>query len=230
MLQELRGLFRSGSCLDTTRDSFAEMLALTYQMTLSAGEMYFGKHVTPEARTSLYQRDIQVNMLERSIRKRVVVHLTVHETRCDVSSALRLIMLVKDLERIGDYCKNLSEVVDLQPEPLPDVEIVRELGEIRKGVEDAFHTLSRIFSASDRDQALDFIRRGRAIAHRCDALITKISHSGYDAATTTALVLGTRYYKRIGGHVLNLLTSIVMPLHKVDYFDEDEVREGAPSS
>ena len=226
MFQELLGLFRSGSCLHAMRDSFAEMLALTYQMTLSAGEMYFGKHVTPEERTRLYQRDVQVNMLERSIRKRLVVHLTVHETRCDVSYALLLMTLVKDLERIGDYCKNLSEVVDLQPEPLPDGEIVRELRDIRKGVEDAFHALSQILSTSDRDQALHFIQRGREIAHRCDALITTISHSEHDA-TTTALVLGTRHYKRIGGHVLNLLTSSVMPLHKVDYYDEEEVGRGA---
>jgi hypothetical protein len=38
------------------------------------------------------------------------------------------------------------------------------------------------------------------------------------------LVLATRFYKRIGGHVLNVLSSVVMPLHKVDYYDEDEVQ------
>jgi hypothetical protein len=36
-------------------------------------------------------------------------------------------------------------------------------------------------------------------------------------------VLGTRYYKRIGGHVLNILSSVVMPLHKLDYYDESAV-------
>ena len=44
-----------------------------------------------------------------------------------------------------------------------------------------------------------------------------------DARTTTALVLGARFYKRIGGHVLNVLSSVVMPLHKVDYYDEDDI-------
>ena len=32
-----------------------------------------------------------------------------------------------------------------------------------------------------------------------------------------------RYYKRIGGHVLNVLSGVTMPLHKVDYYDEDAV-------
>ena len=40
-------------------------------------------------------------------------------------------------------------------------------------------------------------------------------------------VLGTRYYKRIGGHVLNVLSSVVMPLHKVDYDDEDEIQKSS---
>ena len=38
-------------------------------------------------------------------------------------------------------------------------------------------------------------------------------------------MLATRYYKRIGGHVLNILSSVVMPLHKVDYYDEEELPE-----
>ena len=196
-------------------------------MTLSAGEMYFGKQVTPAERTNLYQLDVQVNMLERNIRKQVVVHLSVREQACDLSYALLLMTLVKDLERIGDYCKNLSEVLEIQSEPFPDDEIVRELQEIRREVEATFRVLSQVLSTSDHDQALHFIQRSRDIAHRCDALLTTISHSGHDAATATALVLGTRYYKRIGGHVLNLLTSIVMPLHKVDYYDEEEVGKGA---
>ena len=66
------------------------------------------------------------------------------------------------------------------------------------------------------------IRQGRETARRCDLLISEIGRSDYDAATTTAFILGTRYYKRIGGHVLNVLSSVVMPLDKVDYYDEDE--------
>ncbi len=63
------------------------------------------------------------------------------------------------------------------------------------------------------------------LAKRCDSLLERIAKSDYGAGTTTALVLGARYYKRIGAHVLNILSSIVMPVHKLDYFDEDEIPE-----
>jgi hypothetical protein len=47
-----------------------------------------------------------------------------------------------------------------------------------------------------------------------------VAGSAYDAATTTSLVLGARYYKRIESHLLNVLSGVVMPLHKLDYYDE----------
>jgi phosphate uptake regulator len=94
-------------------------------------------------------------------------------------------------------------------------------------VEPAFQAAAHIFEASDREQAMQNIQHGRDMAHRCDALITRIGHGGYDGETTTALVLATRFYKRIGGHVMNILSSVVMPLHKIDYYDEDELA-GSP--
>ncbi len=82
-----------------------------------------------------------------------------------------------------------------------------------------------MFGSSDRERAVELIRQGRDAAHRCDALCARIARSDYDAATVTVMVLGARYYKRIGGHVLNVLSSVVMPIHKIDYYDENEVPE-----
>ena len=39
-------------------------------------------------------------------------------------------------------------------------------------------------------------------------------------------MLATRFYKRIGAHVVNVLSSVVMPLHKLDYYDESVLRGG----
>ena len=36
-------------------------------------------------------------------------------------------------------------------------------------------------------------------------------------------MLLTRFYKRVGAHLVNILSSVVMPLHKVDFFDEAEL-------
>ena len=34
------------------------------------------------------------------------------------------------------------------------------------------------------------------------------------------MVLGARHYKRILAHLMNVLSGVVMPLHKLDFFDE----------
>ena len=223
MLRELLSIFKTSNPLQAMGENFARMLRVTNEMTLAAGEIFFEMKVTPDDRTAIYERDVKVNQLQRTIRKQVVSHLSMTGNRSDVPYSVLLTSLIKDVERLGDYAKNLCEVVDIQEEALPDDEIVRELREIRRRVEAAFQVASEVFSTSDRERAVQLIQRGRDVAHRCDALISRISRSSYGPATTAALVLGTRYYKRIGGHVLNVLSSVVMPLHKVDYFDEDEI-------
>jgi phosphate uptake regulator len=206
------------------RDNFARMLQITYEMTIVAGDIYFGKTATPGDRTQIYEQDVEVNQLERTIRKQVVAHLSFPGNIPNMPHCLLLMSLVKDVERLGDYAKNLSEVVDIWPEKLSDDEIRQELLEIRRGVEEAFQSTAEVFASSDEERALVFIRQGRDIAHRCESLLQRIASGSCEAGVTAAQVLGTRYYKRIGGHVLNILSSVVMPLHKVDYYDEDEIR------
>jgi hypothetical protein len=98
---------------------------------------------------------------------------------------------------------------------------VAELQEIRSSVEEAFAVTAEVFHEAQQERAMSLIHHGQNVGRRCDGLVEVIAQSSYDAATSAALVLGTRYYKRINAHIVNVLTSVVMPLHKLDYFDED---------
>jgi phosphate transport system protein len=223
MFKELLRVFRSSDPLRAMEDSFSAMLTISYEMVISAGEMYFAGVTSTENRADLWGRDVRVNQLQRQIRKQVVAHLSVPGNRPDVPYSLLLISLVKDVERIGDYAKNVADINRIRPGALPEDEILVELQQIRLDAESSFKALSVVFSSSNRKRAITLIKKGREASQRCDALVARIAVSDYDAGTATALVLGTRYYKRIGGHVLNVLSSIVMPIHKIDYWDEDEM-------
>lgn len=225
MLRELLSIFRSDEPIAEMGELFSEMLKHTHEMTLQAGDIYFSESPpSPEHRTQIYKRDVQVNKLEREVRKRVIAHLSLQGTSSSLPYCLLLMSLVKDAERLGDYAKNLSEVRELHPEPLPENEFVGELREIREGVESAFGVTAEVFAIADRERAVALIREGRALAHRCDALLARVARSDYSAKTAIAVVLGARFYKRIGAHVLNVLSSVVMPLHKLDYYDEDDLK------
>ena len=220
MFRELISIFRADNPLGRMGDNFAKMLNLTRDQTIRAGEIFFSKPPSPEERTQIYKQDVKVNKLERKIRKQVIAHLSIAGNSADVPYSLLLMSLVKDVERIGDYAKNLAETLDVSGAILPDDDTVAELREIRTGIEGTFEAVAEVFAQSDEEEAVALIRQGRDMSHRCDALINRIAKGDYDAATTVAVTLGTRFYKRIGAHLLNILSGVVMPLHKLDYYDE----------
>ncbi|MGD2154008.1 MAG: PhoU domain-containing protein [Gemmatimonadales bacterium] len=227
MLRELLAIFRSDQPLARMGENFAEMLRLTLEMTMKAGELYFADAVKPDEQTEIYKTDVGVNKLERTIRKQVIAHLSLHGTSSSLPYCLLLMSLVKDVERIGDYAKNLAEVKEYHPDPLPHGDALAQLREIRASVEASFAETAEVFATSDRERALAMTREGRELTHRCDALVEQVARSDYQARTAVALALGARFYKRTAGHVLNVLSSVVMPLHKLDYYDEKEIDRDA---
>lgn len=220
MLRALINLFRSDDPLAIMGQDFSRMFKVTHDMTLTAGDILFGSVSDAQARTSLYQTDVDVNRLQRSVRKGLVTHLSLPGNQQDVPYCLALMSLIKDVERLGDYAKNLAEIPEIHPDPLPDDALTQELKEIRSGIERSFTEGLEVVAEFDHDRALALIEQGRSLTKRCEALVQRTARSQYDAGTATAVVLAARFYKRIAGHVLNVLSAVVMPLHKLDYYDE----------
>ncbi|MCL7970792.1 MAG: hypothetical protein M8866_01715 [marine benthic group bacterium] len=220
MLKELLSIFRAGEPLAEMGDNFGKMIGLTYDMTVQASRVYFSDRLQADDRTAVYKADVKVNKLERKIRKQVIAHLSLASERASVPYCLLLMSLVKDVERIGDYAKNLSEARDYHPSALPEDEIMHEMREIAGEIEASFAEIADVFETSDHERAVELIREGRDLTRRCDGVVGRVARSEYDASTATSVVMGARFYKRIAAHVLNILSSVVMPLHKLDYYDE----------
>lgn len=222
--KELFSVFQDDRPIDSASKDFARMLALAQEMVLEASEVFWGRAYSPEERTALYKKDVEVNKLQRRIRKQLVAHVTNTECR-HVPYAMLIMSLAKDVERIGDYAKNLVELADLRSDELPDDENTRELREIRDAVEELVRSAADVFLESEEDRATELTIEGRNTAKRCDKLVSEVATASYDNASTVVLALGARFYKRIGGHVLNLLSGVIMPLHKLDYFDDRIISE-----
>ena len=227
MLKKLFAIATGDDPIKKAEESFTEMLVLVEGMVIEASAVYWGQSMTPEQRTEFYAKDVRVNKLERKVRKAVITHLS-GSAMGDVPYSLMLMRLVKDLERLGDYSKNLTEIPAISrreggERPLPEDEVVGELREIAKGVVSLAHEAPRIYNASDLEKAKELTVSGRSAAKRCDKLINRIAAADYPGYLAVDLTLATRFYKRIQGHLLNLLSSVLMPLDKLDYFDEDAI-------
>ncbi|MGI9038217.1 MAG: PhoU domain-containing protein [Gemmatimonadota bacterium] len=222
MLRELMALFSPRQPLAEMGENFVKMLDLTSESVDEAGELFFGPDpLDIESESRIRQRDVEVNKLQRKIRRQAVAHLSLDMSRTDVPYCLLLMSLVKDVERLGDYAKNLAGIRSIHPQPLPDDDIVRELAAVRNWIAEDYKILSEVIENTDRDRADALIVEGRKISRRLDAMIVETADRDYPGRTAAVLVLGIRFYKRIVGHVINLLTGVVQPLHKLDYYDED---------
>jgi phosphate uptake regulator len=220
MLRELLSVLRGEHPLRQVSSDFTRMLRLVQQMLLEASEVFWGRHQTPEQRTQLYANDIEVNKLERAIRKHIVAHLS-GPVQHDVPYGLLMMSLVKDVERLGDYAKNLSELAaccETRPE---NDELSAELREIARNTDALARECLEVFETSDRERAKTLTIEGRSVAKRCDQLVRRVTKSEYTAGEAVYVTLGARFYKRIEGHLLNILSSMIMPLHKLDYYDEE---------
>jgi phosphate uptake regulator len=223
MIRELLSILRSGEPLTPLGDSFTKMVELASDLTVRAGRIYFRETTDPQELLEVRKQDTKVNKLQRKIRKRVVMHLSASGKAPDLPYCLLLMSLVKDVERIGDYAKELSVIPEFAAPSFNDHEIVQELRLIRVGVEEMMADLRDVLSTYDNEQAVKMIRHGRGLIDRGDAVLRSLAVQPFDPATHTALVLGTQFYRRLCGHALNLLSSVVMPLHKLDYYDEDDI-------
>lgn len=225
MLEKLFSIFSGKSPGHRSTADFTEMMSIARGLVLDASEVYWGKELSPEARTELYSRDVKLNKLERDVRVSVVAQLA-SPVASDVPYGLLIMSLVKDVERLGDYAKNLTEVARMSGvshKDLPDDEVLGELAEIRRSVDKLASEAASVYASADRDRAQSLTVEGRSVAKRCDKLVERIAKQDYSAAVAVNLTLATRFYKRIQGHLLNLLSSVIMPLHKLDYYDETAV-------
>ncbi len=165
--------------------------------------------------------DKRVNEAEREIRRELVVHTSVHGGGEDAPVILVYMSIVKDIERIGDYAKNIYDIaaegVTLAGAPDHD-QIVAYRDRISPMISEA----GRIFVDEDVAAANELLAAADRMLDEFDALVVELMHSERPAAEAVPRALLYRYFKRTVAHLMNLLSAVVMPLDKLDYFDEDK--------
>ncbi|HEX2189691.1 MAG TPA: hypothetical protein VHG51_12370, partial [Longimicrobiaceae bacterium] len=70
--------------------------------------------------------------------------------------------------------------------------------------------------------------RGDALLGHFDQRVSAMIRADDQGPQAVARALAYRYLKRVVAHLMNLLSAVIMPLDRLDYFDEDpEDRAGA---
>ena len=165
--------------------------------------------------------DRRVNKAEREVRRELVVHASVRGASADIPMVLVSMSIVKDAERIGDYAKNIFDLARAGAN-LSTVEDLPELITHRDRVSRLIAETARIFGERDTDAAHEILQDEDEHLDEYDDIVIAQIDSEAPASQAVPLALLNRYFKRITAHAMNILTSLVMPLDRLDYYDEDK--------
>jgi phosphate uptake regulator len=163
--------------------------------------------------------DIGINKAERAVRKELVVHVSVRGTDADLPLVLSFMSIVKDAERVGDYAKNIWDLADAGVD-VSKADDLKAFTKVRDSTSEAIGEAARVFIDRDAEAAHEMIKTLDAFLDECDSVIVTQLGSTGPARDAVARALFYRYLKRISAHLMNVLTSLVMPVHRLDFYDE----------
>lgn len=218
MFRQLFSAIASAKGINESFDHFEEMLRHAHWMFGQANAVLRNEATVEEVADALYERDIQINKLERRIRRELVRHLTIYPGK-DVAACLTLMSIAKDAERIGDYCKNVFEIGRFYNEPWGQSGFIVPLDEIRRRVEALFDQTLTAFHDSDEKKARELLEEVGQLKQRCaeieHALLGE-SHK-YRTSEAVALSLMARHYKRVAAHLGNICTAVTGEVAELGY-------------
>jgi phosphate uptake regulator len=218
MLKELLAIFNKDSKLDEAFRRSYEMLDITRDMFLKA-KFSLRETDTNQLDGSIYKQDKQINKFEREVRKDVLQHLTI-AGREGLPSGLTLVSIISDIERVGDYIKNMVELAENHPKRLHGGNNEDDLKRVEGAVEDAFARVRSVLETSNEEAAIAFIEDYIWLNPLCDQRVNeyiKEQDQSVPPADAVALALYFRYLKRIHSHLRNVATSVYRPFHKIGF-------------
>jgi len=220
MFKELIEAWRRKPILVQMCEELVRMIGDAHWMFQSATTLLFeGDGGDPKAVQKIYDRDITINKAERRIRTQLVEHLA-FLPGSEVPTCLILMSVVKDAERIGDYCKNILEISGWLKAPLEGDAYAEDFRALVSEISDEFEPTAKCFEESDGTLGDTVLRKTRALAERADETIDRLLEDEMPSRRAVSYTLLARYLKRVAAHLANIASSTVMPLHKLDFFDE----------
>lgn len=220
MFKKLIDALRQRPLLNEMICEMEQMLAEAVNMYRPTVEILTGMcELSSEKHTLIYETDRRINKIQRKIRKQLVEHLTI-SPGTDVPICLILMSISKDAERIGDICKNMYQLAEEMGGRIDQGRYKDRFGKILQETEALFAPTVEAFRESDKELGLAAVEKSRSLAKESDAVIVELMQDQLNCREAVLYTLLARHVKRICAHLSNIASSVVMPLHKLDYYDE----------
>ena len=219
MFKQIYNLFKAESLYEQALLECHEMLDIDATMFNESIDS-LRKSDTADIPIDIYAMDQKINAFERDVRRKIMTHLAI-SGREDLGSGLVMVSVVIDIERIGDYTKNIYDLAVNYPKRLEGGIYEAQLGEIEENTKNLFNQSVNAFKEQDIEVGRELMKNYKTeISVQCDEITNNLisgKSNEIDSAQGSTLALYARYLKRISAHSRNLISSIVNPVERIGY-------------
>ena len=139
----------------------------------------------------------------------------------DFPSGLVLLNIVVDVERLGDYTKNILDLAIHYPDPLVSEDCLNSLKGIEGDILSRFTDTLTAIEQQDEKLAKKLLKSYRKSFSSMSDKIVNDGISGKqeykDQKEAASVTLYARYLKRVGGHLKNITTTMLNPYEEIGY-------------
>ncbi|HIA22935.1 MAG TPA: hypothetical protein EYN76_00655 [Candidatus Marinimicrobia bacterium] len=220
LFKDVINLWKADDLLSQSWDESYKMLNLSHEIFQQA-LIYLRNGENIDTLKALKKRDKEINEYQRDVRRKVLTHYAVEQDTSNMADGLILINMVVDIERIGDYCKNILDLAINHDQSIKSSEISEDLAMIEEEAKSRFEKTIQAIQAQDVEIAKSLMEGYKEqMTGKSDEIVNGILkdelHFGSEARTAS-IALYARYLKRIGAHLKNITTTLVNPFDAIGY-------------
>ena len=219
MFKQIFDIFKSDSLYEQALTECHEMLEIVRQMFNESIDS-LRKSDTADIPIDIYSTDKKINEFERDVRRKVMTHLAIGGKE-DIGSGLILVSVVIDIERIGDYTKNIYDLAVEHPRRLDAGNFEKTISEMENATKDFLNNAIDAFKEQDIDTSRKLmVEYKKDIVTKSNEIVNSLvsgQNADFTSEQASTLCLYARYLKRIAAHSRNLVSSIVNPFERIGY-------------
>lgn len=218
MFKKFKELFSSESLLDTAYDTTLTMLEFDHKMYHASRDTLRDLD-TADLPIDIRKTDRKINKYEREVRRNVLTHLTVAGTQ-NLVPGLVLVSIVIDVERIGDYTKNIVGLASLHENALKGGKHEATLQDIEKVIGDNFLTVIDVLKTQNADKGRAVMGVEEKVSKEAEKIVKDMileKDNSLSTSDAVALALYARHLKRINAHLTNIASAIVNPFPRIGF-------------
>ncbi len=222
MFRKFIEMLRKGDLMKQALEDSYTMFEQSIRIFETVTMSFFGESL-PQG-FNVYKEDRILNNMERGIRRKILEHLSIN-ARQDIVGALVITTVIVHMERIGDYSKNIYELIE-KKNYTTDCKYYNRSEVLARKLIPTCKRATEVYRKGGAEEAKLLIAELNDLKKEFERNIDEIMEEE-NITIKNAIIYSLlfRYFKRVTAHTMDVLTSVWQPFDLIDFFKEESTGE-----